>query len=163
MPEDKNWKQNPKAVITRVFNPCGLRHREDGSLIPPEIYGVLNTKDRIEDGTTFPAVSIMLAVNNQLRYVLPETAHLYGKQLQACRRLEKLGLIKEDDPENEHVPFIPKKPLTTEQKRIVELEAKVKSLEHTVAAEEQVIKDSGHRGSVADVVSATARNSVKGK
>jgi len=151
MSEEKNegWKDK-KAVVTRCFTPKGIVTRPDGSIVPARVFVTLNTQEKLVGGTTILAMSKKLEVNPHMRYVLQETAIEYAKQLKACRRLEKMGKIVECDPELVGTPFIPKKPLTVEQKQIIKLETdntvlltKIKEQEHAIKAAEAAMNTKG--------------------
>lgn len=88
-----------KDKVRRVF-------RVEKPPMNESLYTVL-IPPRVIDGMSFPAVAKSVQPTSAQQYILDEGAEHYDMQLQAFRKYEDLGLIKEVSAEDEGTPYIP--------------------------------------------------------
>lgn len=122
--EKDAWKDK-NAVCKRVFRTTVEPFYNDKRIIY-----TCNLGERLESGTTMPAVVIKKRPNHAGQYVLSDNEQEYTRQLAALRREETKGTLVEMAPEWEGKPFIPQPPPDEKDKKIAELEAKLASFEN---------------------------------
>jgi hypothetical protein len=118
------WSKSPEKEMERVFRvarfPKGVPYKPN--------LATRMTQASVVDGIPKGAISITIAANHALQYVLEDGAVDYSDQLNALRVLESKGFVKEVNPKYRGVVWLPPRVLAA-QKAKAEYEARRKELE----------------------------------